>query len=211
MVLRLAAALDVPLRDTNDLLRASGHQEAYQEPGFEAVLDGPLGQAVDRMLKSHEPYPMVVVNRTYDMVRGNSGAQWLLERFVADPAGLVPPANLCRFIFDPRLARPFVENFDVIATTVLLRLHRETLHDPRNRALRALQDELRGMLGSAEHTVDLGSSSEPTFTLTLRRDDLRVSLFGTVTVFNAPQNVTLEELRLESFFPNDAESEAAFR
>ncbi len=208
MVLRLAAALDVPLRDTNDLLRAAGHDEALEEPSLDEALAGPLGQAVDRMLAGHEPYPMLVVDRRYDLIRANQGTQRLMELFIEDPAAVTPPINLFRALVDPRLLRPSVQDFEQISEVLMLRLHREILHDPRNRALRDLQEELQPLIGFRTSEVDLGRKSEPTFTFTLCRADHRVSLFGTVTMFNAPQNVTVEELRIESLFPQDDATEA---
>lgn len=211
MVIRLAATLDVPMRDTNDMLRAAGLEPAFATPGVEAVLGGPLGAALDRMLEQHEPFPMVVLDRRYDVVRANRGAQQLIARIVAEPASLKTPINAFHLLFDPRLGRPFVEDWETLAAQLLLRLHREALHDPRNDALRELQEELRAFVGDDLANVDLGQPSEPIFRLKLRREDLRLAFFGTVTIFSAPQNVTVEELRIESYFPADDATEAACR
>lgn len=203
MVIRLAAALDVPMRDTNDMLRAAGLEPAFATPGVESALDGPLGAALDRMLEAHDPFPMVVLDRRYDVLRMNAGARGLLSHVIAEPESAPSPLNAFHLLFDPRLARNFVEDFDQMAQAMLLRLHRELLHEPRNDALRGLQAELQALVSERLPEVDLGTASEPVFSIRFRRGDLRLAFFGTMTTFSAPQNVTVEELRIESYFPAD--------
>lgn len=212
MVLRLGAALDVPMRDQNALLRAAGLEEAYAEPSVQALLDSPLGAAVDRMLEHHEPYPMVVLDRGYDVLRANRGAVWMLQRFALDPTALAGPLNAFHLLFDPRLLRPFVKGWPNLARDMLTRLQREALHNPGDEVLARLADGLRAHPDVPEDlmALDLSRPSEPTFSVRLERDDLQVSFFGTVTVFSAPQNITAEELRIESYFPLDDRTRAAF-
>lgn len=210
MVLRLATALSVPLRDQNQLLVAAGHPEAFDEPAEDA-LAGPIREAVDRMLAHQEPYPMVVMNRAYDVVLLNRGARDVMSRFVLDPSALGAPTNGMALLFDPRLARPFVLDWPLVARTLLSRLHREVLERPNDAALGAL---LRSLLDLPDvprdwQAPDLAAPSEPILPIRLRRDDLSLAFLTTVTVFNAPQNVTVEELRIECYFPLDDETRRA--
>ncbi len=211
MVLRLASTLDVPLRDQNDLLRAADLEEAFAEPTAEDALQGPLGQAVDRMMKHHEPYPMWLLDRRYDIVRTNDSATRMFMHFIRDPSKLQPPFNALELLFDPDLARDFVVNWQSLAQLMMARLHREVLHKPRDTELLQLQEKLQTYEGVPKQVLEPDISSpaaaQPTFTLELKRDDLHLSFFGTVTVFNAPQNVTLEELFFESYFPLDKKTE----
>src|SRR5262249_14001183 len=133
------------------------------------------------------------------------GAARLLPRFVLDPTALGSPLNLMRLLFDPRLARPFVLEWGRTAGALLARLHRESLARPSNAAL---GDLVRGLLEyphvpASFRVPDLSVPIEPTLTLRLRKGELELAFLATVTVFSAPQNVTLEELRLESYFPLD--------
>lgn len=206
MILRLAGALDVPLRDQNDMLRAAGLEPAFEEPSLPEALSGALDEGLTRMMAHHEPFPMVVLDRRYDVIRANRGAEWLMARFVADPSALTPPINAMHLLFDPRLARPFVVGWERLGRQLLSRLHRESLGRPRDEALVRLRDELLQHEGVPADLAepDLGAgSSDPTFTLRVAREDLELAFFGTVTLFSAPQNVTLEELRIESYFPLD--------
>ena len=91
MVLRLAAALDVPLRDSNGLLMAAGFAPIYPEhdldhPAIERVI-----AALDRVLDQHDPYPAVVIDRRWDVVRVNTGAARLFaELCVPSPCPTRP-------------------------------------------------------------------------------------------------------------------------
>ncbi len=205
MVLRLATSLDVPLRDQNALLAAAGFAEEFAEPRFEDSLDPSIEQAIGRMLAQQEPFPLVVANRRYDVLRANRAAQRMVMHFVAEPP-LPDPINLFRLLFDPRAARPFVVDWARVARLLLSRLHREALARPSDLELAAL---VRSLLEYPEvpesfRQPDFSLPSEPTLGVRLRRDSLELAFFTTITAFNAPQNVTVEEIRIESYFPADA-------
>ena len=211
MILRLAAALSVPLRDQNALLAAAGFPAVFEEPRPDDGLSGPVGAVVDRMLAQQEPFPMIVVNRRYDILRANRGATALLGRFLAEPGAAAPPLNAFQLCFDPRLARRFVVDWERLARALLARLHRETLERPGDEELAALLRALLEHEGvpAAWQSPDLSMPSEPCLTIRLRRDGLELAFLATVTVFSAPQNVTMDELRLESWFPLDDATRAA--
>lgn len=208
MILRLASTLDVPLREQNALLRAAGLEDAFPEPPPDAPLPSPVERAIERMMAQHEPFPLIVFDRKYDLVRMNGGASRLLPGFVADPAALAPPANVLVLLFDPRGVRPFVEDWPQAARATLSRLHREVLASGGDGELVALLQRILALPGvpPSWRQPDLASPSEPTLNVKLRRDGRRVEFLTTVTTFSAPQNVALEELHLESWFPLDDET-----
>ncbi len=205
MVLRLATTLSVPLREQNDLLRAAGFPDAFAEPGLEGGQPPGVAQAIDRMLAQQEPFPMTVLDRHYSVLRTNGGGTRLLARFIADPSALGARPNAFAVLFDPRLARPFVVDWERVAHAFVSRLHRETLAKPADAGLAALLRSLFEYpdVPEAWRQPDFSTPSDPTLTLRLKRDDLELAFLTTLTVFNAPQNVTLEELCLESYFPLD--------
>jgi transcriptional regulator with XRE-family HTH domain len=211
MILRLGAALDVPLRDQNALLDAAGMLEAFPEP---ALLDGiptAVRMAIDRMAEQQEPFPLVVMNRVHDVLIANRGASVLATRFIADPTHMVGPLNAYRLVFDPGLSRPFVVEWERLAKTMLAMLYREVLTHPEDSRLRDLFSEVQAYpdMPRGFRDPDLATPSEATFTLRLARDGLALGFLTTLTAFTAPQNVTLEELRIESFFPLDEATVAA--
>ena len=212
MVLRLGAALGLPLRDRNRMLLAAGFSEAFDEPELDGELSPGVAGALDRMLEGHEPFPMVVMNHRYDVLRTNRGAMALLSQMVAEPEALGTPINAYRLLFDPRLARPFVRNWDLIAHGLIAALHMECLQHPNDERLVDLLRSLHEYPGVPEAWREpVPRPAEAIFTLVLERGDLRLGFVTTVTRFNAPANVTLEELRIESYFPLDGATEETCR
>ena len=206
MVLRLASTLDVPLREQNSMLLEAGFSAEFTEPSLESGLSPAIDAALGRMLEQQEPFPLVVMDRCYNALRTNGAALSLLSRFVLDPSRMGAPPNLLRTLFDPQLARPFVVDWERVARALLSRAHREALAHPGDANLAALVRSLFEYPDVPEsfRQPDFSSPSEPTLAFRVRRDDLELAFLTTVTVFNAPQNVTLDELRIESYFPLDA-------
>ncbi len=211
MVLLLGAALEIPLRDRNVLLASAGFPRAFEEPSLEQGMPSAVGQAIDRMLAHHEPFPMVVMTRTYDVLRANRAAHRILASMALDASAMGVPPNLMRAIFDPRATRTFVVDWERTARLLLSRLHRESLARPSDAALGSLLRALVEYPGVPEdfRRPDVAAPTEPTFTLRLQRGDLRLAFLTTVTAFDAPQNITLEEIRIESYFPLDDATVAA--
>lgn len=204
MVLRLMCTLNVPLRDQNEVLRAASFLGKFLEPDMDAI-DPAIEMAITRMLRQQEPYPLVVMNTGYDILRTNEAAKAIFSHFVADPACLSMPVNLYALVFDPQLARPFIRNWQQVGQHMMARLHRETLSHPSDERLREL---LARVLAYAEVPLawrqpDFSNLSAPTLSLVLERDALTLRFFTVVTVFSAPQQITLDELRVESYFPMD--------
>lgn len=211
MVLRIASTMDVPLRDQNELLRAAGFDAEFAEP---AELDPSIARAIERMFAVHDPYPITLLDRRYDVVRVNDAGRRILGHFLVDPGALGASPNAFDLLFDPRLVRPHVVEWPRIAHGMVARLHREALANPTRTELGELLRRLFTYpdVPEAWRQPDFTTPSEAILTLRLARGDLTVSFLTTVTSFSAPQNVTLEELRIESYFPlDDATAETCAR
>jgi transcriptional regulator with XRE-family HTH domain len=208
MVLRLAGCLSVPMRDQNEMLRAAGFPPEFAEPDAVNGLPAFVEQAITRMMQVHEPFPMTLLDRKFDVLRANAGATQLLSSFVLDPAALGTTPNGYRLLFDPNLARPFIEDWARVARSLVARLHRDTLLHPTNTEMASL---LRSLLEypdvpDAWRQPDFSQPNEPALILRLRRGSLSLAFLTTLTSFNAPGNVTLEEIAIESYFPLDRET-----
>ena len=203
MVLVLAESLAVPMRETNELLRVAGFEAMYPEPTVETLLQGSLGDAVDIMLTHHEPFPMMVVDRLYDVVRTNRAGEVFLQ---IDDVDLVAdaPVNLLKLLFDPA-SRELIGNWSDTARTTLRRLQREVLHRPYDESMAELLNDLLNAPGIPEdwRVPALEEVDEPTLGIEFQAGDMSLRFLTTITEFNAPQNVTLQELRIESYFPLD--------
>ena len=211
MVLVLASVLSVPFRDQNTMLQAAGFDAEFSEPSFQDGLPPAIENVVERMMAMHEPFPLVIMNRRYDVLRTNGAAMRILTPLVADAEALTPPLNAFRLLFDPRLLRPCVLDWPRVARTFLSRLHRESLASPQDQALGELVRALLEYPDVPEdwRTPDLSTPMEPALSVWIEKDGSRLGFLTTLTVFSAPMNVTLEELRIESYFPlDDATAEA---
>src|SRR5215468_8616273 len=209
MVLGLAQALDVPLRDRNALLHAAGFAPIYGETPLDAPSLGPIRDAVQVFLRATEPNPTFVVNRRYDVLDANAAGRWLLATFTEDLTRFPRPHNFARLLVAPSGLRPNVANWAEVARKVLGRLRREVggAH-ARDAADAALLEEIAPAL------EEVGRASAQTAALpllvgvTLRRGSLGLRLFTTIATLGTPLDVTLQELRIETMFPADAESGA---
>jgi transcriptional regulator with XRE-family HTH domain len=213
MVLRLGAALAVPLRDRNTMLAAAGFEEMFDDPGVSSGLGSAVGNALDRMLSTHEPFPMVVMDRHYNVLRTNGAATSMMQHIIAEPTTLNTPVNTFRMLFDPRLARPFIRDWERVAHGLIAALHIESLQHPNDVGLCDLLRVLHEYpdVPQAWRQPDPSRPADAVFTVVFQRDDLHLAFLTTVTRFNAPTNITLEELRIESYFPVDDATEAACR
>ena len=220
MVLRLASTLSVPLRQVNTMLVAAGHDPVYDDDAAE--MPPMVRRAIDLLMAHHEPFPVVVVDRTYDVVDLNRSAIAVLGAVLGLPPTGVPAdagdiaslgLNLMRLTFDPLGAQPWLVNFDEVGSQLLWRLQRESLGQPDDGELRARLDEILEMPTVAPdwRDVDLSTPAEPALVLHLRRDDLELRFLTTVTSFQAPQNVAVEQLQIEHWFPTDEPTAQACR
>lgn len=205
MVLTLASTLQIPLREQNTLLQAAGFESGFEEPSIENIVTTPMGKALEHMMKQHEPYPMIVMDRAYDLLMINNSGTQLLQAFINKPESLKTPINMFEVIFDPDLARPFIHDWTHTAHTMLSRLHREALLAPHNHRLSDLVEKLLTYpdVPEAWRLPDFSQVSEPTYTVRLIKDDMDLAFLTTMSNFSAPQNITLEELLIEGYFPLD--------
>lgn len=202
MVLRLAAALGVPLRHTDAMLVAAGHPS--EQPVRPDVGDA-VRAAIAMLMEHHEPFPLVVVDRAYRVVDANRGTRRMFAALLGPDRAADPDLNLALITFDPEGAQPYLANFDEVGRDLLWRIERELLADPDADELRELLDRIHALPTVADdwREVDLSSTSDPALTVHLHRDGLDLRFLVAVTAFEAPQNVAVEALRIETWFPAD--------
>ena len=214
MVLLLARVLDVPLRDRNDLLVAAGFAAMYRESGLHAPAMADARRALDFILRQQEPYPALVLDRHWNVLEVNEGSARFQARFLdADAvAGLGPP-NAMRLMFHARALRPHIANWEATAASLIQWLHRDVVSGFGGEASRELLDELLSYpdVPRQWRTLDLDASLAPFLPIEFRKDDLVLRYFTTLTTLGTPHDITLQELRIEAFFPADAATEAASR
>lgn len=206
MVLILASALDLPLRERNSLLSAAGFAAVYRETSLGAPEMLPVRQAFDTILSHHEPYPAIVISRTWDLVNMNNAFARLLTLFFdTPPVDPIIIQNMMHALFHPAGVRPYVVNWEEVAGILLDRLYRESIVELETSDSRKLMDALLAYPGvsSQLREVDLAAPPEVCITVKLKKDDIELEFFTTLTTLGTPMDVTAQELRIESYFPAD--------
>lgn len=205
MVLRLAEHMEVPLRQRNHLLIAAGFAPSYGERDLGDPRLKPALAAVELVLKGHEPYPAIAVDRGWNMVLANAAAAPFLDG-IAEAALLRPPVNVLRLALHPGGLAPRIVNLDEWRAHLIGRL-RHQIDATASPELQALERELSSYPG---RPVPAGRSHDPASEIAVpmrvAMDGTVLSFITTVTVFGTPLDVTLSELAIESFFPADAET-----
>src|SRR5262245_30008217 len=212
MVLHLADTLGVPLRERNALLLAAGFAPMFRESRLEDPELASVRTAIDAILAQQDPYPGVVMNRTWDILRANEAATQFFPLLLD---GRTPPGsdNVVRLMFHPDGLRSTVENWDSVAHALILRMHREAVGGVLDERGRRLLDEVLRYPGVPARfsTLDLETALVPVLPITFRLKGQTFSYFSAVTILGTPQDITLQELRIECFFPSDAQTATAAR
>jgi len=194
-------ALNIPLRERNVLLLASGFAPQYSEQM--AIVT----RAIDRMLRQHEPHPALVLDRYWNVIRTNEAAPRFFGSFV-DLSKRPKPRNLLDLMFDPAGMRPFVEEWEKVAAGLLQRVRREAVGHVLDAKLQELLKRLREHPGVAALKPTLAPQS-PVLPIVFRRGNQRFSYFSLITTVGTPQCITAQELRVECMFPTDVEGRSA--
>lgn len=212
MILQLSETLEVPLRERNDWLLAAGFAPVFparplDDPQMTQVL-----AAVRRMLENHEPFPAVAIDRAWNIRLANAQFDRLVAMLGDELWARIGGAerNLMRLFFHPHGIRPFVVNWKAIAPLLWHRARREA-EALGGQEMKAVLAEL----GPYQDADTLGSAEDaalvPVLPLAMEKDGVHVSLFTVIATFGTAQDVTADELRIESLFPADDATEALFR
>ncbi|CUB01719.1 Transcriptional regulator, contains XRE-family HTH domain [Comamonas thiooxydans] len=206
MVLRLAERLSVPLRERNALLVAAGFAPMYQARPLDHPDLAAARQAVELVLKGHEPSPALAVDRHWNLVAANAIVPLLLDGVA--PWLLEPPVNVLRLSLHPEGLGPRLANSAQWRAHLLHRLQQQIAATADNE-LQALHDEIAAYPFAEDKDSPLPSPIAVPFELHTHLGTL--SFISTITIFGTPVDVTLQELAVESFFPADAETQAALQ
>ena len=208
MVLRLAERLDVPLRERNVPLVAAGFAPAFPTRSLDDPALAAARQAMELVLKAHEPYPALAVDRHWNLVSANA----MIAPFLAGvaPSVLEPPINVMRLSFHPQGLAPLTVNLAEWCGHLLERLHHqcEATADP---VLVALYDELKTYPIPARGGVRTSLADSVAIPFQMRFGNEVLSFISTTMIFGTPVDVTLSELALETFFPADEKTAAFMR
>jgi transcriptional regulator with XRE-family HTH domain len=211
MVMRLAAALDVPLRQQNALLIAAGFAPVWRQTNLAAPELGEISRALDYMLAQQEPFPAVAVDRHWNLLRSNAGALRLVE-FLVGPLAPDAAVNLADALVAPDVLRPYLENWADVVRYFVRSVEADATADGTPETA-ALHERLLAYQGvrAAVSAAPTELAASPVLPMHFRKGDTSLRLFTTIATLGIPQDITLQELRVESFFPMDEETAGTLR
>ncbi|MFP6805722.1 MAG: helix-turn-helix domain-containing protein [Pseudomonadales bacterium] len=215
MVISLSSTLDLPLREQNALLNAAGFANIFSENKMDHAEMKLANQALKIMLDHHEPYGAIVIDQNWNIQMLNEASTRIFSLFV-DPVnvwndmGGAPP-NAVRLTLHPRGLKPYLVNWIDFANYFQHQLTRELASNPYNRGARELLDEIQEYPGLSDPRFPSTDTPKPYLSMTLKKGDIELQFFTMVSTFGTPQDVTLQEIRIETLFPADDKTEQFVR
>jgi transcriptional regulator with XRE-family HTH domain len=202
-VLRVADALDLPLRSRNELLVAAGLSAEFPTHPLSSAVLAPYRRAITTLITALEPYPAFVLDSLYRVVDANASARRLVPK-QADEWSLIDA------LLGPGPGREMITNFAEVAWSMSARLARASVHAPRSAEMAALEKRLASYLADVPRPVT-DATGEPVICPTLRISGRLIRTIGMTMRFGPSREVTLEGLQVDVLYPRDDEGERWFR
>ena len=216
MLMDLAQTLDIPLRERNALLLAAGYAPMYADTAWNAQEMQSVTKALQRMLRQHEPFPALVMDRYWNVLMTNDAAPRFFNCFI-DMAARRGPRNLLHLVFDPDGLRPFIADWESVSASLIQRVFRESVGrviDDSTRdllaALRAYPEVSTPLNASRQPDSDSArdGAAMPVIPIGFVKDGHVLNYYSMVASVGTPHSVAAQELRIECMLPADDETEA---
>ena len=191
MISKLGDALSLPLAARNQMLTQAGFAARYPQRNWEAEEMGPVRAAVTHLLDQHHPYPAIAIDRHWTILQMNPSATQLFSLMGAGVG-----SSMIDTLLDPQV-QANIENWPEVAHHVLHRLRTESASRGGDPALSEAIETL------AETPAPQQPCLMPVVPTVFRQGDLRLSLFTTIAQFGTPEDLALDDLKIELFFPSD--------
>jgi transcriptional regulator with XRE-family HTH domain len=210
ILMEIAQALDIPLRDRNMLLLAAGYAPIYSEDAWNAAEMKSITGVLERMLHQHEPFPAVVMDRYWNVLLANESTPRFFNSFT-EMAVRKSPRNILHLMFDPERMRPFIANWESVAKSLFERVYRESVGrviDEKTKELLAALQAYPGVKTEWKSPKASGSATTiPMIPIGFIRGKKVLNYFSMVTTVGTPQTIAAQELRIECMYPVDEETE----
>ncbi|TQF08639.1 helix-turn-helix transcriptional regulator [Myxococcus llanfairpwllgwyngyllgogerychwyrndrobwllllantysiliogogogochensis] len=198
MVMRLAGALMLGLRERNALLVAAGFAPEFGESDWNSEEMKEIRQAAAMILRTHDPYPALVLDAASTVLDANTGALTLMGQ----GRDALRRINLMDLVFSPGRVRAAIGNWPEVAGFLLSRLRENArLRGPRSEVARVLERVLTCPEARALPATMPGGAGSVLVPLTFEVDGVTTQWFTTVTTFGAPLHALAEEITIEQFYP----------
>jgi transcriptional regulator with XRE-family HTH domain len=215
MVLRLAAALDLPFREQNALMLAAGFAAVWRETPLGAPELALVDRALDHMLTQQEPYPAFVVDRRWKLLRANRAGETLV-RFLTDSPAWKPdpasPISLADALVAPDALRRWIVNWREVVLYFLRSVRADAVADGSGETTALLERLLSySDVPGLSEIPPMADAEEPVVTMHFRKSEISLNLFTTIATLGTARDVTVQEIRIECFFPADMATTETFR
>ena len=206
MVLNLGTVLDLPRGSRNALLHAAGFAPSYRARDLDEAEMAPIAAALDWMLDRHLPYPAMVLDRHWTIVRANATARTLLAGL-----GLEEEANLVEALLDETLLPNVIENSDEMVRHFIHRLRAQSAHLGGDAWLDDMAARLAGQLASRLDSAppEPGPGSQAIIATRYRLGETTLAFFSTLSQFSTAEDIALADWRIEHLFPADEATRVA--
>lgn len=213
MVLKLSEALDVPLRERNSILNAAGFANVYAEKNLEERSMHAFTSVLENIISHHNPYPAFVLDRVWNIKMKNTSAEALFA-MLGNPEeiwraiGDNGQENIALLTVHPNGIRSAISNWDTIIGPFMQRLKREAIDSSDSEVMAHYESLL-------EHVGDIDDSNShqaltPVLPIEINLGEITLSLFSVISTFGTAQDITADELKIETFYPSDDETENFF-
>lgn len=209
MVLRLSEVMELPLRERNKLLNAAGFSPAYKETALDQAGLDPVRKVLDIMLANQEPYPATVMNRSFDILMVNHAAAKLMNAIGVPMGGTDGPPNALKLTLDPKGLRPLIKDWEKTAQHLIQRAHRQLRGKEADDPLAKVLAEILNYpdIPKEWHIDDPMQDAPPVLPIEFELNGMVLSWITTIASFGTPQDITAEEIMIESMFPANEETE----
>ncbi len=199
MIGRLGEALQIPLAARNQMLTLAGFATRYPARQWDVSEMAPIRAALEHTLEQHAPYPGIAIDRMWTVVRLNRPAQVLFGQL-----GMAEGSSMLDLMASDELP-PLIENWPDVAHHAAQRLRTESAAQGGVAKLDRLAERLAAVPGGS------GKPIGPVTPTIYRTGTMRLSLFAIIAQFGTPEDLALDDLKIELFFPADSETELALR
>ncbi len=211
MVLRLADAMEVPLRDRNQILNLAGFASLYTEYDLNEPIMEPISSILTDMLEHHQPYPAFVLDRYWNIKMKNTAADSLFTLF-GDPAQIWQAIgddgshNIALLTLHPQGLRSFISNSNEVTLQFMRRLKKEALEsrDPEMMTRYQMLEKCADLPDNLTNTNIVDTMNlVPLLPLEFSVAQQTLKLCSVISTFGTAQDITANELRIETFYPAD--------
>ncbi len=203
MVLRLCEVMELPLRERNKLLNAAGYSPAYKETALDQTGLDPVRKVLDIMLANQEPYPATVMNRSFDILMVNHAAAKIMNAIGVPMGGMDGPPNALKLTLHPNGFKPLVKDWEKAAQHMIQRAHRQLRGKEEDDPLAQVLREVLSYpdIPGEWHFDDPTQDAPPVLPIEFDMNGMVLSFITTIASFGTPQDITAEEIMIESMFP----------